>query len=109
WRLATVYYGKNKFAEAVALLRRCPDQQNIDVREQLGLSLYKSATPAPPEAVKLLEDVVTARPEAFSAPLQLGLHYLKTDPKKAATLLGLYFKNKPSNTQPAFDEQVRAK
>ena len=58
WRLAAILYGKKKYTEAVELLRRAPDQTDIDVREQLGLALYKTATPPPAEAIRLLEDVV---------------------------------------------------
>ena len=44
WRLAAVLYGQKKYEEAVELLRRAPDQADLDMREQLGLSLYKRRT-----------------------------------------------------------------
>src|SRR6185437_15993041 len=50
WKLAAIYYRNKKYRDAIAVLRRCPDQQNLDVREQLGLSLYRSSNPPPAEA-----------------------------------------------------------
>src|SRR5262245_24945608 len=90
WRLAAILYGKKQYTQAVELLRRAPEQTDIDVREQLGLSLYKTTTPPTPppqEAVRLLEDVVAKRPDSYAAELQLGQHLLKSEPKKAATAL----------------------
>ncbi|MFI5289662.1 MAG: tetratricopeptide repeat protein, partial [Polyangia bacterium] len=90
WKLAAIYYRNKKYGDAVAVLRRCPDQQNLDVREQLGLSLYRSANPPPAEAIKLLDDVADKRPSSFAAQLQLGQHYFKSDPKRAANAFELY-------------------
>jgi tetratricopeptide (TPR) repeat protein len=95
WKLAVILYRNKKYADAVALLRRAPEQEDIDVREQLGLALYKTANPPPPEAVKLLTDVVAKRPEAFLAQLQLGQHIYKTDPKAGATCFENFLKYRP--------------
>jgi tetratricopeptide (TPR) repeat protein len=102
WRLATVHYRNKKYPEAVALLRRAPDQTNLDVREQLGLALYKNNNQ--PEAVKILDGVVSSKPDASAASLQLGQHYYKTEPKKAIPFFESYLKNR---TNPALDEQVK--
>lgn len=96
WRLAAIHYRAKQYDQAVALLRRCPDQGNLDVREQLALNLYKQKSPPPTEAVTLLEEVAQRRPEAFAVQLQLGQHFVRTDAKKAATALELYLKNRPS-------------
>jgi tetratricopeptide (TPR) repeat protein len=107
WRLATVHYKNKKYKEAIALLRRAPDQANVDVKEQLGLALYKSAAPPPAEAIKLLDSVVEARPASFAAQLQLGQHFYKSDPKRAATALEACLKNRPASFPPQLEEQVR--
>jgi tetratricopeptide (TPR) repeat protein len=95
WRLAAILYGKKKYAESVELLRRAPEQTDVDVREQLGLALYKTATPPPAEAVRLLEDVVAKRPDSYAAQLQLGQHLLRSEPKRAATAIEAYLKYRP--------------
>ncbi|MCU1281442.1 MAG: domain protein, putative component of TonB system, partial [bacterium] len=96
WRLAAILYGKKQYAQAVELLRRAPEQTDIDVREQLGLSLYKTANPPPAESVRLLEDVVSKRPDSYAAQLQLGQHLVKSDPKKAAAAIEIYLKYRPA-------------
>ena len=95
WRLAAILYGQKKYADAVSMLRRAPDQTDTNVREQLGLALYKTANPPPAESIRLLEQVVAARPESYAAQLQLGQHLVKTDPKKAATCIETYLKYRP--------------
>ncbi|HWE30003.1 MAG TPA: tetratricopeptide repeat protein, partial [Polyangia bacterium] len=95
WRLAAILYGKKKYTEAITELRRAPDQTDLDVRETLGLALYKTSTPPPQEAIRLLEDVVSQRPESYAAQLQLGQYLVKTEPKRAAAALELYLKNRP--------------
>ncbi|MDB4968948.1 MAG: repeat-containing protein [Myxococcales bacterium] len=95
WRLAAILYGKKQYAQSVELLRRAPDQIDVDVREQLGLALYKTANPPPAEAVRLLEDVVSKRPDSYAAQLQLGQHLLKSEPKRAANAIELYLKHRP--------------
>jgi tetratricopeptide (TPR) repeat protein len=95
WRLASIHYHNKQYAKAVELLRRCPEPQNLDVREHLGLNLYKTANPPPVEAVKLLEGVVAQRPESFSAQEKLGEYYLKSDPTKATQAFEAYFKARP--------------
>jgi len=108
WRLASIHYLHKQYAKAVELLRRCPDKANLDVKQQLALNLYKTSNPPPAEAVKLLEEVTTARPELFAAQLQLGQHLLKSDPKKAAHALELYFKHRPNEEKTVkMDESVR--
>jgi tetratricopeptide (TPR) repeat protein len=96
WHLAAIYYRDKKYKQAVDLLRKCPDQGNIDVKEQLGLNLFKTASPPPAEAVKMLEEVTSARPESFAAQEKLGEHFLKSEPKKAASALEAYFKSRPA-------------
>jgi tetratricopeptide (TPR) repeat protein len=105
WRLAAILYGKKKYTEAVELLRRAPDQTDIDVREQLGLSLYKTANPPPAESVRLLEDVVSKRPDSYAAQLQLGQHLVRTDPKKAAAAIEIYLKYRPPSAS-SLDAQI---
>lgn len=95
WRLAAILYGKKKYGDAIALLRRAPDPTDVDVREQLGLALYKTANPPPAESLKLLEDVVTQRPDSYAAQLQLGQHLVRTDPKRAAAAIEQYLKYRP--------------
>lgn len=95
WRLAAVLYGKKQYRKAVELLRRAPDQTDIDVREQLGLALYRTANPPPAEAVRLLEDVVSKRPDSYAAQLQLGQHLVRSDPKRAAIAIEQYLRNRP--------------
>jgi len=107
--MATVYYRNKKYKEAIALLRRCPEKTNLDVREQLGLSMYKLSSPPPAEALKLLEAVVEARPESTGAELQLGLHFLRSDPKRAAEGFSAYLRYKPANTPAQVEEEVRLK
>jgi tetratricopeptide (TPR) repeat protein len=105
WRLAAILYGKKKYTEAVTLLRRAPDQTDIDVREQLGLSLYKTTNPPPPESVHLLEDVVVKRPDSYAAQLQLGQHLVKSDPKRAAAAIEIYLKYRPPSAA-SLDPQI---
>lgn len=95
WRLASILYGKKKYKDAIELLHRAPDQTDVDVRETLGLSLYKTSAPPPQEAIKLLEDVVQQRPESFAAQLQLGQYFAKTDPKRGAAALEKYLQYRP--------------
>jgi cellulose synthase operon protein C len=97
WRLATIYYKNKQYKQAVDLLRKCPDQANVDVKEQLGLSLSKTASPPPPEAIKLLEDVVKARPESPAAEEKLGEYYIKSEPQKAVEAFKAYFKSRPAS------------
>ncbi len=94
-KLASIYYRQKKYADAIAICRRSSDQQNLDLREQLGLALYKANQI--PEAVKVLEGVVAQDPTKFGAQLQLGLHYIKGEPKKAAAALEAYLKNRRSD------------
>lgn len=105
WRLAAILYGKKKYTEAVSLLRRAPDQTDIDVREQLGLSLYKTANPPPAESIRLLEDVVQKRPDSYAAQLQLGQHLVRTDPKRAAAAIEVYLKYRPPSAA-SLDSQI---
>src|SRR5262245_5034550 len=95
WRLAAILYGKKQYTQAVELLRRAPDQTDIDVREQLGLALYKTGTPPPSESVRLLEDVVSKRPDSYAAQLQLGQHLVKSEPKRAAAAIEVYLRYRP--------------
>jgi tetratricopeptide (TPR) repeat protein len=95
WRLAAILYGKKQYTQAIELLRKAPDANDIDVREQLGLALYKTTAPPPAEAVRLLEDVVAKRPESYAAQLQLGQHLVRTEPKRAAGAIELYLKYRP--------------
>jgi tetratricopeptide (TPR) repeat protein len=105
WRLAAILYRNKQYAQAIELLRRAPESSDIDVREQLGLSLYKSSNPPPAEAVRLLEDVVSRRPESFAAQMQLGQHFLRTEPKRAASAIELYLKYRPPS---ASDQDAQA-
>lgn len=95
WRLAAILYGKKQYTQAVELLRRAPEPGDLNVREYLGLSLYKTANPPPAESLKLLEEVVAARPESFAAQAQLGQHLLRSDPKRAAAAMEAYLKYRP--------------
>lgn len=95
WKLAAIYYRNKKYKDAVTILRRCPDQKNMDVREQLGLSLYRSSNPPPAEAVTVLEEVADQRPSSFAAQLQLGQHFFKSDPKRAANAFEMYLRHRP--------------
>jgi tetratricopeptide (TPR) repeat protein len=104
--LATVLYKQSKFADAVALLRRCPKQSDLDVREQLGMNLFKTTRPPSPEAVALLEGVIQSKPNAFGSHVQLGQYYLKTDQKRAAAHFEAYFKYKPA-TLTAQEDEIR--
>jgi tetratricopeptide (TPR) repeat protein len=105
WRLAAILYGKKQYQQAVELLRRAPDPNDIDVREQLGLSLYKTSSPPPPEAVRLLEDVVSKRPDSYAAQLQLGQHLVRTEPKRAAAAIEIYLKYRPPSAA-SLDSQI---
>lgn len=97
WRLAAIYYREGQYTRAVELLGRCPDRDNLDVKEQLGLNLYLKVTPPPHEAVALLEEVARKRPESFAVQLQLGQHLLRTDPRAAAAAFEAYFRWRPSS------------
>jgi tetratricopeptide (TPR) repeat protein len=92
WKLGAMLYHNKKYSEAVATLRRAPDQTDLDVREQLGLALFKTSNPPPAEAVKLLTDVAAQRPQAFLAQMQLGQHIYKTDPKAGAACFENFLK-----------------
>jgi len=105
WRLAAILYGKKKYTEAVTMLRRAPDQTDIDVREQLGLALYKTSNPPPAESIRLLEDVVQKRPDSYAAQLQLGQHLVRTDPKRAAEAIEVYLKYRPPSAA-SLDPQI---
>jgi tetratricopeptide (TPR) repeat protein len=105
WRLAAILYGQKKYQQSVELLRRAPDQTDIDTREQLGLALYKTSNPPPPEAVRLLEDVVSKRPDSYAAQLQLGQHLVRTDPKRAAAAIEIYLKYRPPSAA-SLDSQI---
>jgi|GEM_PF-5916147 len=106
WHLASIYYRSKKYTKAVELLRRCPDKANLDVKQQLALNLYKTATPPPAESVQLLEQVTAARPEYFAAQVQLGQHFYKSDPKRGAAALEKFLKHRPQDQSP-LDESVR--
>ena len=105
WRLAAVLYRKKQYRQAVTLLRGAPDQSDIDVREQLGLALYKTANPPPAESLQLLEDVVSKRPDSYAAQLQLGQHLVRTDPKRAAAAIEEYLKYRPPSAA-SLDPQI---
>jgi len=105
WRLAAILYGQKKYSQAVELLRRAPDQSDIDTREQLGLALYKTANPPPAESVRLLEDVVSKRPDSYAAQLQLGQHLVRSDPKRAAEAIEVYLKYRPASAA-SLDPQI---
>jgi tetratricopeptide (TPR) repeat protein len=105
WRLSTIYYRNKQYKQAVDLLRKCPDQANLDVKENLGLNLFKTASPPPAEAVRLLEEVVKVRPDSFAAQAKLGEFYLKSEPQKAADAFKAYFKSRPASAA-ALDGQV---
>ncbi|MGZ3442371.1 MAG: tetratricopeptide repeat protein, partial [Polyangia bacterium] len=105
WRLAAILYGRKQYPQAVELLRKAPEQADIDVREQLGLSLYKTANPPPAESVRLLEDVVAKRPDSYAAQLQLGQHLVKTEPKRAAAAIEVYLKYRPPSAA-SLDAQI---
>ncbi|HZS38174.1 MAG TPA: tetratricopeptide repeat protein, partial [Polyangia bacterium] len=105
-KLGATLYNEKKYNDAVPMLRRCPDQTNVELREQLGLNLYKSAPTPPAEAVTVLEGVVKDKPSAFAAQLQLGLHYYKNDPKKAIAPFEAYLKFR---AEPDFDLAVQEK
>lgn len=96
WRLAAIHYRAKQYPQAVELLRRCPDQSNLDVREQLALNLYKRSSPPPAEALSLLDDVAQKRPEAFAVQLQLGQHFVRSEPRRAAIALESYLKYRPA-------------
>jgi tetratricopeptide (TPR) repeat protein len=96
-KLGTIYYRQKQYTKAVALLRQSPDQTDLELREELGLNLYKTATPPPAEAIAVLDDVVAKKPEAYAAQGQLGQYYLKIDPRKAAAAIEAYLKYRPSN------------
>ena len=108
-RLASIYYKNKKYKDAVALLHRAPatgePNDLLDIKEQLGLALYKTVSPPPAEAIKLLEEVVAQSPVSFAAQLQLGQHFLKIDPKRAAVALEGYLKSRPANLVTT-DEQI---
>ncbi|MCA1662719.1 MAG: tetratricopeptide repeat protein [Myxococcales bacterium] len=105
WRLAAILYGKKQYAQSVELLRRAPDQADIDTREQLGLALYKTANPPPAESIRLLEDVVQKRPDSYAAQLQLGQHLVKSEPKRAAAAIEIYLKYRPPSAA-SLDPQI---
>jgi tetratricopeptide (TPR) repeat protein len=110
WRLAAVDYLLKKYKEGVVNCRRSPDQTDPDVREQLGLNLYKDGQTA--EAVKVLEGVVRDNAGKYSAQLQLGLHYSDTnkDPKRAVLAFEEYLKSRPNDENTIkMDTAVRTK
>ena len=108
WKLASILYNKKKYGEAVALLRRAPEQKDSNVKEQLGLALYKTAKVPPPEAVHLLEQVVGAHADAFAAQGQLAQYYLNVarDGRKAAVAAEAYLKYRKADAS-ALDDQFR--
>ncbi len=95
WRLGALYHYQKRYVDAVEVLRRCPDQNNIYVQEQLALNLYRTAVPPPSEALRLLVTVADRRPEAVAVDLLLGQHYYKSDPARAARALEAYFRFRP--------------
>jgi tetratricopeptide (TPR) repeat protein len=114
-KLGAVYYHDKKYAKAVEVLRRCPDQKNIDLREQLGLNMYKTAPVPPAESITLLESVVAQKSEAYAVQLCLAQYYYKaapSDPKKAAEAAAAfeaYLKFRPAPSAPEMqtvDDQV---
>jgi tetratricopeptide (TPR) repeat protein len=106
WRLAAILYRKKQYPQAIELLRKAPDPTDIDVREQLGLALYKTTNPPPAEAVRLLEDVVSKRPESYASQMQLGQYLVRTEPKHAAAAIEMYLKYRPPAAADQ-DAQVR--
>ncbi len=105
WRLAAILYGKKEYAKSVQLLRSAPDQQDLDIREQLGLALYKTANPPPAESIRLLEDVVSKRPDSYAAQLQLGQHLVRTEPTRAAAAIEVYLRYRPPSAA-SLDPQI---
>lgn len=106
WRLAGIYYRDHRYREAVEWLRRSPNQSDIDIREQLGLNLYKSAVPPPVEAVSLLETAVRERASSYTAHLQLCQHWLRSDAERAAKHCVAYLESRPASMS-QLDAQAR--
>src|SRR5262249_11890747 len=105
-KLGAVLFAQKKYKDAAQILRKCPDQNDFEVREQLGLNLDKLNNP---DAVKLLEGVVKDKPDAFAAQLALGLHYSRTKEfKRAAPAFEAYLKNRPPSAA-ALDNDIRNK
>jgi tetratricopeptide (TPR) repeat protein len=120
WHAAAIYYAKKDYQKGVQVTRRCPDQKNSDVRQYLGLNLYKTAPQPPPEAITLLEGVAKEKPDAYVVQLQLGQFYMKTAPQdvkraeQAVDAFEQYFKSRPApaaDNKPAVavDDEVRGK
>jgi tetratricopeptide (TPR) repeat protein len=90
WRLATLYYRDKEYQKEVALLRGCGHADNGDIKEQLGLALYKAGEVD--KAVPLLDEVATKKPHAAAAHLQLAQHWMKSEPCRAADYALAYVK-----------------
>jgi tetratricopeptide (TPR) repeat protein len=100
---------KPKPAEAVEVLRKAletlPD--NLDVKGQLGLALYRAGKTE--QAVALLEEVVARRPDSPDLQFQLGQHYVVHvgDGKKGVAAFEAYFRSRPDSAS-GTDHQVHA-
>jgi tetratricopeptide (TPR) repeat protein len=106
WRLGSVLIAQKKYKDAADAMKKCPDQNNVELREQLGIAYDKLGNP---DAVRILEGVVKDKPTAPAANLVLGLHYLKTkDYKKVPATLDAYLKNRPAEAA-ELDNEVRYK
>jgi tetratricopeptide (TPR) repeat protein len=98
-----ILYEQKRFADAVKLLRDCPEPEDLPVREILGQCLYKTGNTD--EAVKMLEGVLDDNPRAYAAELQLAMHFEKSDAKKAIPLFEGYLRDGPHLKD--FDWQIR--
>jgi tetratricopeptide (TPR) repeat protein len=91
-KMGAVLYSMKRYADAVKLLRGCPDIP--EVREQLGMNLMKAGSEA--EGLRLLESVVKEAPNPYAAWLTLGLYYQTRDLKKSIAAFEAYFKQAPA-------------
>jgi tetratricopeptide (TPR) repeat protein len=105
-KLGAVLFAQKKYKDAVDVLKKCPDQNDLEVREQLGLNLDKMGSA---DAVRILEGVVKEKPEAFASQLVLGLHYFRTkEYKRAPAAFEAYLKNRPAAAA-QLDNDIRYK
>jgi tetratricopeptide (TPR) repeat protein len=105
-KLGAVLFAQKKYKDAVDALKKCPDQNDLGVREQLGINYDKLGNP---DSVKILEGVVKDKPESYAAQLALGQHYMRTkEYKKAVPSFEAFLKSRPPALS-ALDAEIHTK
>ena len=84
-------------ARPSSCLRSAPEQTDIDAREQLGLTLYKTANPPPAESCGCSRMWCRSGPTRTPRSCSSASTCVKSDPKRAAPAFEIYLKYRPAS------------